>query len=628
MPGEIPEQILGAPTVDNHGNYDDTGAGTGDQRKYIGQHDKHLNYSFRFSKGDSCNLCHSGEYQIKAKLDGKHADGKVDVQLDLTAAGPDAVWLPGNATTPGSCSNLSAESCHPKDVLAGGTAPTATWDTNQSFNCRECHGMGGVTPSHTLDTTGGVSVVDNGWGTDPMPGNCTYCHFGGHPRDNVNNTAIILANSSQVGINYKSGGIHLKKVIGGRTNMNDGSLIDTEAELCWGCHEDNSISEWGADDGPANVSTVPKNASDYNYGTLSNPNWTAATWSSAVANFSYKNGPILSTHSTNELGTSVVSETTGIGSYTENPDTTDKIRCSNCHDVHDLAKADGDIAEGAPYLRGTWLRNPYLEDGAPWNKAYTLVVASYGLVPRAGGSEMGGYQIDQNNGNPTAGESLASSAGLCTLCHGTVIDSMDKTADGNLWVGTGNGHSNAALGGTAGGATNIFGAGYGRPAGVYPAESTNSTSNIMTMGMQVILEDQEGTGKAASSYGYGYRGTEAAGWVPTITKTQAFNDYTWGASVDQGTTDVGYHAFTCSKCHNPHASRLPKLMITNCLDTSHNTWQTGNNGANSQLQNIWAGGTDPNDDTNETAATWNTAQNCHRYDPNEKIGGWNKVTPW
>jgi hypothetical protein len=30
----------------------------------------------------------------------------------------------------------------------------------------------------------------------------------------------------------------------------------------------------------------------------------------------------------------------------------------------------------------------------------------------------------------------------------------------------------------------------------------------------------------------------------------------------------------------------------------------------------------------EKAATWNTAQNCHRYDTNDNVGGWNKVTPW
>jgi len=29
------------------------------------------------------------------------------------------------------------------------------------------------------------------------------------------------------------------------------------------------------------------------------------------------------------------------------------------------------------------------------------------------------------------------------------------------------------------------------------------------------------------------------------------------------------HAYTCSKCHVPHVSRLPRLMITDCLDVRH-----------------------------------------------------------
>jgi hypothetical protein len=35
----------------------------------------------------------------------------------------------------------------------------------------------------------------------------------------------------------------------------------------------------------------------------------------------------------------------------------------------------------------------------------------------------------------------------------------------------------------------------------------------------------------------------------------------WGANVR--------HKFSCSKCHTPHNSRLPRLMVTNCLDKNH-----------------------------------------------------------
>ena len=93
-----------------------------------------------------------------------------------------------------------------------------------------------------------------------------------------------------------------------------------------------------------------------------------------------------------------------------------------------------------------------------------------------------------------------------------------------------------------------------------------------------------------------------------------------------------YHTFTCSKCHNPHASRLPKLMITNCLDTNHNNWDntTGmvTSGTNTAILAVWQ---------NSRASQWPSAINCHRLDDratqatgeNQARGtGWNRVTPW
>ncbi|MDT8441992.1 MAG: CxxxxCH/CxxCH domain-containing protein [Desulfuromonadales bacterium] len=592
--GIVPDQVKGAPPIDNHG------LSTG---KFVGQHEKHLNYSFRFAKGDSCNLCHPGRYSDKNDLDGKHGDGYIDVELYKVAAGDDAQWSPGTESTPGTCGNMSPDSCHP-------STSTPTWDSAQSFECRECHGMGGKSLSHVTDPNG-AGFVDDGLG------NCEWCHFGGHPLDDVGGTSLILANSSQVGIDYRSGGIHLRKAIGGR------SAVQTEAELCWSCHDSNGISEWGADNGSNNLSTRPPNAAIYNYGTVTGSNWTTATWSSAVTNFSYKTGAIQSTHSTNELGTSAVSGS--MGSYAETVDAVADIRCSNCHDVHNLNKAPGDDMTGQPYLRGTWVSNPYPEDGAPWGKTYAAVVAIYGAVPRAGGNEMGGYQIDQNNDYPTAGLSLATSAGLCTLCHGTDVDNMDKTPGENLWIGS-NGHSNAAIGGTASNAANIFGNGVGgRPtsAALQVVTGSYDATDIYTMGMQ----NPPLLGTTDWVYGYRNAQSKSPSYLPVIGASQprAYNSFTWGVTIDDATIDVGYHAFTCSKCHNPHASRLPKLMITNCLDTRHNTWQSSAAGQGGGVQADWTTSTY---DNGEQIATWNTAQNCHRYDPHDNVGGWNKVTPW
>ena len=296
----------------------------------------------------------------------------------------------------------------------------------------------------------------------------------------------------------------------------------------------------------------------------------------------------------------------------------------------------------APYLMGAWMGNPYLEDGAPRSTNAYASLDRFGAVPRGSTAhnELGGYQIDQNNSNPTSGWTLSGSAGLCTMCHGSNVDTMNEfdvneagvpelpTAS---WVGT-NGHSNAVIGGIGGNAANIF-----------------STNDRNPSGVTI---DQDGAGNPSMAYlsalgdrGYGFRSLpgDPEGWnllprmynPPDFDRPYGFRDYDWGATVDAGTPDIGYHNFSCSKCHNPHASRLPRLMITNCLDTNHNSWDT-----KAGVNMLPATGT-PNSDGNSAIGADNgslpfsnstSAQNCHRVaDPqygNSTGAGWNNVTPW
>ncbi|MBE0502631.1 MAG: CxxxxCH/CxxCH domain-containing protein [Desulfuromonadales bacterium] len=605
--GVVPEQIKGSPPIDNHG-YDGDIAGEEVTRKFVGVHEKHLNYSFRFAKGDSCNLCHDGRYKDKNDLDGKHGDGYIDVHLDPIAAGENSLWIPGDAVTAGSCSNLDEFSCHPKDLLAGGTAPTPKWDSAQNFDCVQCHGFGGITPSHVTDPNKGVSLADDGTSSDQMAGNCTWCHFGGHPRGDVSGTAFVVPRNSQVGINWSTG-IHLRKSIGGRP------AAATEAELCWGCHDSNSISEWGADTGANNDATKPPNNSDYNYGTLSQSNWVGATWTSGTAAFGYKTGLIRSTHATADGASTAAVTTDRFRTSSEELDTVANIRCSNCHDVHNLNLAPGDETTGQPYLRGSWIRNPYPEDGAPLSTSVYAAPNKFMAVPRGGSThnEDGGFQIDQNNGFPTAGMSVAGSAGLCTLCHGTNVDTMDKVENENLWLST-NGHSNSALGGTGNLAADIFSYAWRNPSAA-PVTYTADYNQAGNPNMGYVNATTTGSTEFRAD---GFRSAyKSMGWgvLPLVIGTYyAYADFDWGVTQDTGTKDIGYHAFTCSKCHNPHASRLPKLMITNCLDTRHNTWD--DNRPTGGLSGTSVGGRIlGNDNVGRTLADVGSAQNCHRFVP-------------
>ena len=665
--------VMASPPLDNEGN------STG---KYVGQHEKHLNFSFRFSKGDSCRLCHQDNY---------HADGVVDIKLDPIGAGMDSTWNAGPGATPGTCGSTSTTGCH-------GPNPTdPPWDSATPIACNNCHGhqdnrfSAGSASSVTADRTATLSgnVTGNG-STTTVPVNsgytiqvgdrvtkgstyfvvasatatsltfshaipvgvnfasgevlisrhiqhtldggtvraCDWCHPEGHPQGSSDASLILLPNNPAVGIDYRSGGIHLKKVINGRSTLNNGETIDTEAEICWGCHEDNSISEWGTNSN-ANTGSM-----SYNYGSLYEADgvtaraaWTGATWKSP--NFAYKTGSIQSTHSANSVANPGSSAVTGSAfNYTEAPDEVAKIRCSYCHDVHDMNMASNDNDNGQPYLRGTWKGNPYSEDGAPFNKTYTSV-STYGAVPRGGTAyaELGGYFIDQNNGYPTSGWTIWTSAGICVLCHGDDVNNMDQRTGENLWLDV-NGHSNSTLGGTFTNAANIFDYTHGRPTPVVQNSRASTTFSVQVPSMGYTEQAESTNGE-----GYGYRGSYSATYTGQYTPTmsgypKAFNSYSWGATVDADTIDLMYHQFSCSKCHNPHASRLPKLLITNCLDIQHNTWDENK----TTLQTKYTNAALTAVDRNKYGAYYAGAQNCHRYDGSRSTetlkGGWNKVSTW
>jgi hypothetical protein len=105
---------------------------------------------------------------------------------------------------------------------------------------------------------------------------------------------------------------------------------------------------------------------------------------------------------------------------------------------------------------------------------------------------------------------------------------------------------------------------------------------------------------------------------------------------------TNYHQFPCSKCHAPHASRLPRLLRTNCLDTGT---VMGNVGGNSNVGTTgsWVQRHSLNANNNvirfrmTTNAThkWTPARAVRCHQDAYKINGtaandtrWNDLTPW
>jgi cytochrome c553 len=450
------------------------------------------------------------------------------------------------------------------------------------------------------------------------------------------------------------------------TNLSNitGSSVTTQAEVCWGCHEAQNpdISEW---DG---------STATFNYGqvTTDDLNWTTTTWTSA--NFSYKNGKLSDkpTGRADSLG-SIASSVNrgsmhGVLNGASGVDAAGSIGCASCHDVHGTGNNKYSyLATAAPYLRGKWKSNPYKEDGAPQTGTSYTAQGNFGPVPRAGTSqtqEMGGYWIDQNSGYPTSGENIDDWAGLCELCHGSTPDGTWSSGEidainqvGNAqddWVGN-NGHSNAVLGGSGSNAFNVFSNTDRNPQGWNCDDLSDGYDNDASRPLMGYFNlGPEGYADNNSGRRWGFRSTDGGnngGWNynPTIGSRFAAATNAWGLSIigapvgdpacdtNPNPTQIQFHQFPCSKCHNPHASRLPRLMITNCLDTRNNSWDDSATFLNNRFV---AADTNPNtgetlssadDSFDQQVSNLTSAQNCHRRGDKDRGGtgsGWNLVTPW
>jgi hypothetical protein len=552
--------------------------------------------------GTECNDCHAYTDVAYSQtwVTGDHGDGQITINDD--GGGTYTGWQRG---TGGDSEKSACTKCH------GFSDATRhdfdkTWNTafevaghDVSVSCTGCHdGSQETSPAELVTDTSPHAKSATGY-------ECQDCH-GSH-----GGGTIEIPNNTTVGINYTGNG---ESGVALGTAIATGA---TEAEICWNCHDGHAVSEWGTNTGGT-----------YHYGNLwTNSgmttqawNWTTGYWESA--NFSYKNGPLANrpTDSSADPGTTGGGSVhaTGGSPGTQNENLGD-IRCSYCHDVHELALATGDTASGKPYLRGTWNPSPYPEDGAPLTgDTYSAGGNPYGDVPRGntGTSGPGGYQIDQNNGDPNSGySSYANDDGLCNLCHDQ--GSLESAFEG---------HKNAVLG-------------FSNDTSVLRNKFNNDDRSTAHTRFDPSMAYYDNTG-------YG----DAKGWMgglrnkdfdtgiavpPTVGGRYGYDpaNFEWGVTVDNSTVDVDFHSFTCSKCHNPHASRLPRLMITNCLDVQRNTWDDQYIGdANwSNWPNIT-----PSGEGNEELAYSNSAQNCHRYFPAQsgsgsgsyQGNGWNNVTPW
>jgi len=205
--------------------------------------------------------------------------------------------------------------------------------------------------------------------------------------------------------------------------------------------------------------------------------------------------------------------------------------CTPCHDPHGVTRSLGANRQyGVPLLKGTWMTSPYKEDKADI------------IVKRGGGSKVNsfnggaipGYHIDQNtllnmpapiSGGVVSGAAASNKGDQNGMAFRNLSNSAKKVQTGNS---------------------------------TYTTKLTVAEFGGLCTGCH----------SQASLTGSASAPAAAGAWKSKNRIHQSVNG--WGATTS-GTANINnkIHAYTCSKCHAPHVSRLPRLMVTNCLDANH-----------------------------------------------------------
>jgi hypothetical protein len=194
--------------------------------------------------------------------------------------------------------------------------------------------------------------------------------------------------------------------------------------------------------------------------------------------------------------------------------------CTPCHDPHGVSPNTTYVANqtyAVPLLKGTWMTSPYKEDKADIS------------VMRGGGSNYAGI------------------TGAAAAIPGYHIDQNTLLAQPN----------------SVGGGASLTSAKSNRRAQTF-RNFSNAANKLQTVpvatfaGLCIQCHTQANlTDTAAPS---------SANWKTKNRIHQSVKG--WAATTGTNTGNT-IHAYTCSKCHAPHTSRLPRLMVTNCLNINH-----------------------------------------------------------
>ncbi len=303
-------------------------------------------------------------------------------------------------------------------------------------------------------------------------------------------------------------------VAGGNAAAPDNNAYNAGAALCFDCHNTKTPSgtaPWGYN-GTFGITNPIYGYNDKPYfGNYS-------TFASTVTYPYKKNNPNNKGghfgHSSN-LTTSITQR--GFDVKPQSGATAINGLCTPCHDPHGITKNTAYVSDrtyAVPLLKGTWVTSPYKQDATPANTNEARGGSSHNPTASISVGSTPRYNIDQNSFQAAATGKPATAKYWTFPGTPSTLQPTTEAQFAGLCTGC---HAKTALNNTA---------------AVTSAPGSTGSWKSMTRIHNTV-----------------------DGWaVTTGTGGNASNKI---------------HAFTCSKCHAPHNSRLPRLLVTNCLDAKH-----------------------------------------------------------
>ncbi|MSN26300.1 MAG: CxxxxCH/CxxCH domain-containing protein [Geobacter sp.] len=207
--------------------------------------------------------------------------------------------------------------------------------------------------------------------------------------------------------------------------------------------------------------------------------------------------------------------------------------CTPCHDPHGITPNTAFVSDqnyAVPLLKGTWMTSPYKEDVAPVNV-----------------NEVRGGTNEASSNGVTGG---STSKPIRQLVGSTPMYFIDQNTFGTTSFNT---LSNPN-----------YGSAQNPPSWSFPNAANRITQTdaqfaglCMQCHTKAALAPKAGLAVAPDAWKSVSRihGT-VKGWATTTAGSD-------------GNASNAIHSYSCSKCHSPHNSNLPRLMVTNCLDFNH-----------------------------------------------------------